>query len=371
MKVLHLINNLKREGAQTVVLNLVTCGNRQEQVEHSVCVRQPNGPLRPRLQQCSIPVFAPERYYGMISIIRMLGFIDRLIEDQGFDVIHAHLADAALLGWYVARKNSLPLLITHHGNHLLPDCGALCRRFFLSGLKIAANYAYRNVAVSASVAQQLKFELALSPEKVIIIPNGVPVPATINRGLSRSPERSAPSIVTVGRLVSLKGYDQLISAALTVVEKYDNARFVIVGEGPLEQELKQTIERSGLAGHMRLVGPTDDVPSFLRGADVYVSTSHYEGMPLSVLEAMAWCVPVIVSDVPGNNDVVEHNISGLLYRLGDSEALAEAIAGTIQSPGTAAKRALVARQMVQDKYSTDIATDSYGALYADAIASKN
>ena len=201
--------------------------------------------------------------------------------------------------------------------------------------------------------------------------NGVPVPAKVHIEQPCSQERPAPYIVTVGRLVSLKGHGQLISAALTVVEKYDNARFIIVGEGPLAKELNQKIESCGLSKHVTLAGPSDDVPSFLRAADIYVSTSHYEGMPLSVLEAMAWCVPVIASDVPGNNDVVEHNISGLLYQLGDTEALAEAINNVIDSPVSAGKRAIHARKLVQKNYSSEITANAYGALYAEALESKN
>ena len=94
-------------------------------------------------------------------------------------------------------------------------------------------------------------------------------------------------------------------------------------------------------------------------------------MPLSVLEAMAWCVPVIASDVPGNNDIVEHNISGLLYQLGDTEALAEAINNVIDSPVSAGKRAIHARKLVQKNYSSEITANAYGTLYAEALESKN
>jgi glycosyltransferase involved in cell wall biosynthesis len=152
-----------------------------------------------------------------------------------------------------------------------------------------------------------------------------------------------------------------------LVEQHQNARFLIVGAGPLDERLRQQAESLSVSEHVFLTGPTDDVPAYLREADVYVTMSHYEGIPLATLEAMAWGVPVVASDVPGHRDLIEHGVSGLLYRLGDVGALARAICEVLDEPERARERALRARQLVEESYSVDTAASSYERLYTEIL----
>ena len=175
MKVLHIIQNLKREGAQVVVFNLVTSAGGR--ARHVVCARD-GGPLQRDLEERGVPVFVPDRYYGISATRRSLRFIDRIIESESVDIVHAHMADAAFLGWLAARKRWLPLVITHHGPDILPDCGGgfFCRIVYTILLGLAARYARCNVAVAPAVAGVLRRRLALGRNRIEVITNGVPVP---------------------------------------------------------------------------------------------------------------------------------------------------------------------------------------------------
>jgi glycosyltransferase involved in cell wall biosynthesis len=364
--VLHLINNLKREGAQIVVANLVaSAGSR---ARHVVCVRHPGGPLQRTLEERGVPVFSPDSYYGARATRRSLRFIDRIIEREAIDLVHAHMADAAFLGWLAAKKRRLPLVITHHGHDILPACGGgvLCRIVYAVLLGFAARYAQRNIAVAPAVADVVRHRLLLGRSRVAVIANGVPVP-TPPDGTGARVAGGGPRIVTVGRLVKLKGHEQLIAAVSTLVKRYANLRVFVVGEGPLGESLRRETDALGLSDNIVFTGSVDDVSVYLREADVYISTSYREGMPLAVLEALAWQVPVIASDIPGNCSVIEHGKTGLLYQVGDIEALAGAIRQVTEEPERAQERARRGRLLVEQCYSVGAAMRAYEHLYAKIL----
>lgn len=350
-----------------MVFNLVA-SSATGHARHFVCAREPGGALQPALERHGIPVFAPERYHGVRSTRSSLRFIDRIIEDESIDIVHAHLADAAFLGWLAARRRRIPLVITHHGHDILPTCdgGFLCRTAYAILLGFAARYAHRNIAVAPAVADVVRRRLLLTGERVAVIVNGVPVPPSGDATGLRDAGRGL-CIVTVGRLVDLKGQEQLIAAVATLVGQYRGLRVFIVGDGPRRESLQQKTKSLGLSDNVVFTGSVDDVPAYLRLADAYISTSHYEGMPVATLEAMAWQVPVIASDVPGNRDVVEHGKTGLLYRPGDIEALAGAIRQVVEEPEPARERARRARQVIDEGYSSAAAARAYEKMYDEIL----
>lgn len=367
MRILHLINNLKREGAQVMVFNLVA-SSVPGRAQHVVCTREPGGALQSALEQRGVPVFVADRYHGALASRRSLRFIDRVIENEAIDLVHAHMADAAFLGWLAARKRRLPLVITHHGRDILPACGGsvLCRAVYAALLGFAARYAQRNVAVAPAVADVVRRRLLLGRHRVAVIANGVPVPPPTAMSGGRAAGNGL-HIVTVGRLVTLKGQEQLIAAASILAGQFQNLRVFIVGDGPLRESLQQKAESLGLSDNIVFTGSVDDVPAYLRLADVYVSTSHREGMPLATLEAMAWQIPVVASDIPANRGVIEHGKTGLLYQGGDIEALARTIKQAVEEPEEAQERARRGRRLVEECYSADAAVRVYAHLYAEIL----
>lgn len=349
-----------------VVFNLATSpgGNR---VQHMVFAREPGGSLCSALEGSGVPVFVPNQYYGALATRHSLNFIEQVIEREAVDLINAHMADTAFLGWLAARRLKLPLVITHHGHDILPKCNFLCRAVYAVCLAAAARYAQCNIAVSTAVAERVSSCLALKPGRVKTITNGVFVPTAEREGCFDARREKPPCIVTVGRLVELKGQDQLIAAAAVLVKQYPGARFIILGEGPFGDRLRQQALSLGISGSIIFTGCVDNVPDYLRAADVYVSTSHHEGMPVATLEAMAWEVPVVASDVPGNRCVVEHGKNGLLYRLGEVDALARAIKQIIEVPDAARERARQAHRLVSEHYSANAAISSYERLYDEIL----
>lgn len=366
MKVLHVINNLHREGAQVVVSNLVTAGTADD-VRHAVFSRTPGGALRDELSARGVPVHAPDRYYPARQLRHTLRWLERVIRAEAVDLLHAHMADAAVLAWLAARRHALPLVITHHGHDLLPRCSRVCRAVYRLLLGRAARYARCNAAVSVEVAGSVRRILRVDERRVGVLENGVPVPPRELLPIVRDSLSDAPRIVSVGRLVQLKGQDQLLTAATLLAADFPRIQFVIVGDGPLRAALQQQADALGLTHHVTFTGSVRDVPAQLRAADIYVSTSHYEGMPMATLEAMAWGVPVVASDVPGNRAVVEHGRTGLLFQSGDSAGLAAQLRAVMADPVAAAARAATARDRVERQYSADAVARGYRDIYVAAL----
>jgi len=135
----------------------------------------------------------------------------------------------------------------------------------------------------------------------------------------------APLVINIGALVDHKGQRHLVDAAALVVREVPDARFVILGEGPLRQALEHQVRHLRLDKHVFLPGFRVDVLGWLKGADVFVMPSEMEGLGTSILDAMAAGVPVVGSATGGIPEVVDDGTTGRLVPPGDAPALAEAL----------------------------------------------
>jgi len=139
-------------------------------------------------------------------------------------------------------------------------------------------------------------------------------------------------MLTVARLTPWKGVDRIIEVLPEIRRQINEANLVVVGDGPELGNLQRLAGELGVRGYVSFVGrvPHEEVPYYLRAADVFVLYSGYEGLPHIVLEAMATGVPVILSDKGGNREVVEDGVNGLLVPIGNQERLKEAILRVLQ-----------------------------------------
>ncbi|MGZ4415269.1 MAG: glycosyltransferase, partial [Gaiellaceae bacterium] len=136
--------------------------------------------------------------------------------------------------------------------------------------------------------------------------------------------RVVPRLISVGRLAAPKDWSTLLWA-LARLEPETFSELVIVGDGPERERVEDELARRSLAGRVRLLGERDGVPSLLADADVFVLASRSEGLPLSVIEAMAAGLPVVASDVGGLRELVLESQTGVLVPSGDPAALADAL----------------------------------------------
>jgi glycosyltransferase involved in cell wall biosynthesis len=145
-------------------------------------------------------------------------------------------------------------------------------------------------------------------------------------------------------------------------------RLQLIGEGPERVALEAHAERLGLAGCVQLCGLTADVGERLRAADLFVLPSRAEGLSNALLEAMAHGLPVVVSDVPGNVDVVDDGVDGLVSPVGDPAALADRLEQLVADEPLRRRLGTAARAKIEAVYDLELVVDSYEALYATLTA---
>lgn len=205
-----------------------------------------------------------------------------------------------------------------------------------------------------------------------VIPSGVDTEIFRPRADAREATRarlglpSGPTIIgTVGRLEVRKGTDVLLEAVAELRKKgLPEVRVVVVGDGPLRDELPALAARLGLADQVFMLGDRSDVHEVLGALDLFVLPSRTEGMSNALLEAMATALPVVATAVGGNPEVVAAETTGVLVPPDNSTAMAEAIARLLASPDAAARLGVAARAHVEDRYSAPAMVRRLEAVYA-------
>jgi glycosyltransferase involved in cell wall biosynthesis len=175
---------------------------------------------------------------------------------------------------------------------------------------------------------------------------------------------AAPLVLTVARLDAQKGIPVLLDAVASVPD----AAFVVAGDGPDRAALEARAVSLGLADRVRFLGHRRDVASLLAAADVLVLPSLYEGLPLSVLEAMIAGVPVIATAVGGTDEVVRDGETGTLVPPGDASALAAAIRRVLGDRERSSRLADAARALVAREHSVEAMVASVSRLYETLLA---
>jgi glycosyltransferase involved in cell wall biosynthesis len=172
----------------------------------------------------------------------------------------------------------------------------------------------------------------------------------------------------VGRLVSNKGPEVLMKAMPKVLSRHPHARFVLVGDGPLRDRLQQMACDLGIHHGVQLLGIRHDVPQIMRDAAIFVRPSSLEGMPLSVLEAMATGLPVVATPVGGTPEVLRDDVHGYLVPVGDSQVLADALIKLLDDRFLAEEMGHRGRELVVSNYSWDAAVNQTERVYFEEVS---
>ena len=176
-------------------------------------------------------------------------------------------------------------------------------------------------------------------------------------------------VVTIARLSDEKGLSVLVMAAERVLASRPSVAFTVHGDGYLRGDLTVQIERAGLEAHVHLNGAfsRQDLPAIMSGADIFALPSLTEGYPLSIVEAMAWGVPVVATNVGGVPELIRHGVNGLLCAAGDPDSLASALLALVDDPVRALEMGAAARAFYRSSLKPEHLVARYGEAYAEAM----
>lgn len=277
------------------------------------------------------------------------------------DVVHCHNANATIHGAPPARLSGVKRVIsTRHG--LVPPGEKVVRekRFW-----IAARFCDQVVAVCDAVARTLELGPRAIPRKIITIRNGAaPAPG----GDAAPPDKLGFTLISVARLAEVKDQPTLLRAVSLARPKIPDLQLWLLGDGPMRGELESLISELQLQGCVHLAGERQDAGRWLQAADLFVLSSRSEGLPISVLEAMAAGLPLLLTQVGGMPEAVQLAGGGRTVAPADPEAMARAIVEMASDRPRlrdwgSANRAVYLRQLTDRAMS-----DSYDQLYANSAA---
>lgn len=266
---------------------------------------------------------SPKFLAGVIVFFPKIGHMARLMEQAGVDHVHCHFAShPAAAGFAIHRLTGIPFSFTAHGSDLHVDRHMLCEKLAEAAFVVAISNDNRQV-IERECGEPWR-------QNIAVIHTGV------DTSLFRPAEarREGPfRIVCVGRLIEVKGQQNLIEACRSLAAAGVDFRCQLVGEGPDRRMLGQRIAQAGLTDRVVLLGARsrNEVVELIRGADVVVASSvptrsgSREGIPVALMEAMSAAVPVVASDISGIPELVDDGVSGVLVPPGDPGAIGNAL----------------------------------------------
>jgi glycosyltransferase involved in cell wall biosynthesis len=361
-RILLLITLAEVGGAQTYVASLLPALVDRFDV---VVAAHGTGPLRDAAAAAGVrfePLAHVRRPVGARDLAGLVELV-RLLHRHRPDILHASSSKAGVLGRLAGAVAGVPIRIfTVHGWAFAAYSGATGRLY-----RVADRLVRPLTTVTVCVSERER-DLGLAArtcesDRTVVIPNAVDVAGAPRR---EPAGRERPLIVAVGRLKAPKDFLTLVRALGRLEPGSFDA--VIVGEGPDRPQLEAEIGRLGLADHVALVGERRDVPELLAGADIFALASSSEGMPVSVLEAMAAELPVVASRVGGLAEQVVDGETGVLVEPGDPEHLAEALARLIADRELSRRLGAAGRARAEQAFDLEPFRRAHLELYSRELA---
>lgn len=304
--------------------------------------------------------------------------LSRMLRKRRPDIVHTHSGKAGILGRLAAHKAGVPVIIhTVHGPSFGPFQSALANALFRAAERHAAKVTTHFVVVADAMRRQYLEAGVGRPEQYSTIWSGfntAPYLATRNTPELRQKFGLQAEDLVVGkiaRLFDLKGHEDLIRVAPSIVKHEPRTRFLIVGDGPLRPRFESQIRQLGLGRNFVFTGlvDPDTVPSLVGVMDVLVHLSQREGLARALPQALAAGKPVIAYDCDGAREICLQDETGFLVQPHDIQGLETQLLLLLQNPDLRKRFGDAGRQLVSRRFDVNAMIDSLHTLYLN-LASK-
>ncbi|MFE9444702.1 glycosyltransferase family 4 protein [Streptomyces sp. NPDC006602] len=370
IKVLHVITRLQGGAGGNTLLSAAGMDPGQYEVW---IVGGPGGELWDRARAAGVrTVELPEfRHVLTPKDVLVLWRLVRLIRRERFTIVHTHSAKGGFLGRLAAWLCRTPVVVhTFHGlsfHDRMPRARHLMYRLLERATRRCA---HRFLAVAPLVARQVVEEHLALPGSVLVVPSAVELERVPGESDPAAPHTlGAPPgvalIGTVGRIDAQKAPLDFVRMAATVHARYPDTVFVMIGDGPLEEDVRRLAAELGV--EVTLTGHRPDAAELVAALDIFVITSLYEGLGRALTEALAAARPVVATAVNGVPDLVEHGATGLLAEPDDPEGLALAVGWLLDHPGEAAAMGRQGRERVLSAFAPEVMCASLDACYRSLL----
>lgn len=382
VKVLHLIKSLGRGGAEMLLPETLKVHDREQFDFHFAYFLFWKDQMVPAIESQGAKTIC-FKANNNLQMFQRVGEISRYVLEKRIDVIHSHLPWAGVIARLVGKKTGVPVVYTEHNKWERYNKVTYWLNKLSFGWQDAA------VAVSDDVQQSIRKNAGLAFKKISItvpkdtqinskrkgpyllnILNGVNAShftRDIQAGLQIREELGIPVGVPVIGTVSVfrfqKRLDIWMEIAVEILKRVPEAHFIIVGDGPLKDELLAKRKTLGITERLHMPGLKTDVKPYFSAMDIYMMSSVFEGLPIALLEAMSCGCAVISTKAGGVAEVVKEGESGLLCEVDGYNQLADMGVKLLQNPELTARLAAGARARVQSDFSINKMAKQLEELY--------
>jgi glycosyltransferase involved in cell wall biosynthesis len=368
LRVTHVALSVDFGGLERVILDLTRMGQKLGQKVSVICIER-TGALAEEFKALGVPVLCVHKRPGIqMNVTRKIAVALRKLAP---DVVHTHHVNPLFYTGPALRRAGRPVVVhTEHGRHF-------CRGVRWRWLgRLAGCYANLFCGVNDDIAAEALARRIVPRRKIRVIPNGIDI-ARFQRKWETAGLRdelgippNAPVVGTIGRLCEVKRQDLLLRGFAQLRARRSDAHLVLVGDGPWKPLLLRLTADLGIEDAVHFVGAQAEPERYLQLMSCFVLTSQSEGMPLTVLEAWAAGVPVLVPRVGGLPALVQEGKCGLLFPFEDQAALALNLGRVLDEQDLRLKMTLAARQRVETLFSLQRMAGEYHRHYLDLIGAR-
>jgi glycosyltransferase involved in cell wall biosynthesis len=361
LKISHIISGDLWAGAEVMAYHLLKGLLKYEDLELSVILLNP-GRLADEIHGLGIPVEVFDE--SKLNFLQLVSKIRKAIRERPPDIIHSHrykeniLAFLALWG-----KKSSRLISTRHGLPESNGAGVGLKANLISRANsyLLARRFHTVVAVSIEVKNLLMEKEGCLKEKVELIHNGIEVPENIRRAKSKDPF----VIGSAGRFFLVKDYPLMVEIARMAASRTRHIVFKLAGDGPEKEPIFSLIKKYELENTFKLEGNVNDMGHFYDGLDLYLNTSLHEGIPMSVLEAMAYGLPIVAPRVGGFPEIIQDGVHGFLVENRNPTDFADRCFSLYEDDQLRSRMGMASRERVEKDFSIDRMASQYYKLYRE------
>jgi glycosyltransferase involved in cell wall biosynthesis len=361
-RVLHIIDSLHLGGAQEVVLNLATCGS--SRFRHEVATLHGHGIYWDRLKKAGIKVhsLSPHKFLP----VYLASILWRILADRP-DILHCHLIPSNIIAKPLGALLGVPVIINHdHTN----DPHRIDNKILLALDKSTNRFAHHIIAVAAACRDFLTTHESIPPEKISLVPNAIDLrrfsPGEVSRDEARA-RLGLPAgsriVAGVGRLNPQKNFALFLDIAVQLAPRFPALHFLLAGEGPEGQMLREKASALGIANSVTFSGYVADTRLVYLAADVLLMPSRYEGLPMTLLEAMAMGLPVVASKLDGIAEVISDGAEGFLAPSDDAALFVERTAALLADAQLSSRISKNARAKIEAHFSVERMTSAVEDIY--------
>jgi len=376
MNILHIISGGDSGGAKTSLVTLLSQLNKTRDEDFSVtllCLMEGSFADAARAADISVKILAQKKRYDL-SVVRRIA---RYVRENHFDLLHFHGARANFVAFFLRfALPGMPMCTTVHSDYKLDFADSRYKQaLYMPISKFALKRFKRILAVTEAMKKTL-VSRGFKAERIDVVYNGIDADMDINavpkaEFLSRYKLKDEPDCIRFGiaaRLQHVKGIDIFLNACLLASKKLPDARFLIAGTGDELAMHEGFVRDNGLADRVTFLGQVQDIFSFYNAIDVNCLSSRSETFTYALLEGGLLAKPTISAACGGVPEMIEHGRTGLLFPIGDAEAMADDMCRLATDEAERTRLGQSFQQDVTQKFSAKSMADLHKTLYAKYLA---